>query len=179
MTQIEYKESPGSRLGNKQAAIYGSRLNELVEKRGFITPKIVVEDAKNTHSPLHDYFDWNDTNAAENWRLTQARELIRFVSITVVSDEKPTIRQFFSITPTKDMNTKELRVYVPVSTVMSNKSSRTEVIAYALRELDGWTQRYSQYSELFGVIKAIKTRMKTVNAEHSHRRGVACRSAAR
>lgn len=164
MEATDYIPSVGSRLSKKQAVVFGNRLSEISEKRGFITPKIVVKDAESKSSPLHSYFDWNDTIAAKRWRIEQAKYLLRTISVTIVSENKPAIRHFFSITPTKEMKTDEIRVYVPVSAVMSNKDSRKEVIAYALRELEGWTQRYSQYSELFGVIKEIKARMKKVKA---------------
>ena len=158
MVQVECKFKPtlGATFGKKRAAIYGTRLSELVEKNGFITPGIVVEDARNARSPLHDFFDWDNTVAAEKWRIVQARSLIMHVSITVVSENKPTIRQFFSVTPTKEMNTDEIKVYIPIGDVMNNEKQREEVIKYAKRELEGWTLRYAQYSELFGVIKAIK-----------------------
>lgn len=51
--------------------------------RGKLTPAAVVEDARDKRSPLHHYFTWNDSEAAEQWRLEQARQLIRSVKITV------------------------------------------------------------------------------------------------
>lgn len=49
-----------------------------------ITPKMVVDDARNPESPLHDLFDWDDAVAAERWRITQARVVLRRVSLVIV-----------------------------------------------------------------------------------------------
>lgn len=63
----------------KQRAIK-ERLRELEDhNNGTLTPEVVVEDAKNPSSVLHDYFEWDDHKAAKEYRLDQARELIRSV----------------------------------------------------------------------------------------------------
>jgi len=63
----------------------------LEDSKGRITPKQVLETAKDKKSPLHSYFEWDDTEAAYKWRIEQARELIRRVKIEIVIEEK-TIR---------------------------------------------------------------------------------------
>lgn len=44
---------------------------------GIISPRDVVDAAKNEASPLHPYFEWDDSVAAEKFRLGQARTLMR------------------------------------------------------------------------------------------------------
>jgi hypothetical protein len=50
-----------------------------LERRGLLQPFDVVEAARDPGSPLHDSFEWNDSVAAERYRLEQARRLIRTV----------------------------------------------------------------------------------------------------
>lgn len=160
---IKYKASDGARLSDAQAAKYGSRINHLSEKEGFVTPEMVLEDAKNKNSPLHDYFDWNDREAAASWRIEQAKYLIRHIVVTIINDEKPeTIRQFYSITPTSEMKSDAPRVYVTLDSVLSDVDKRKEVIGYALRELEGWKARYKQYSELSGLIEILDDEIRKV-----------------
>lgn len=66
---------------NKRFAIQ-DRLRQINDERGDMTPALVVEDARDPDSPLHDQFDWSDTAAACKWRLHQARCLIRTVHYT-------------------------------------------------------------------------------------------------
>jgi hypothetical protein len=53
-----------------------------------IDPEDVVDVAKDPSHPLHDAFEWDDTEAARQYRLEQARYLIRAVRI-VVEDTEP------------------------------------------------------------------------------------------
>ena len=161
-TDPKYSSMAGARFNNKEAGVYGARLSMLAAQRGYLTPRIVVEDARNTESPLHSYFDWNDEVAAEAWRIEQAKYLIRNISITVSTDKTPQVRHFFSVTPSANMHVSEPKVYVTMDNVISNAGRRIEVVEYALRELEGWTVRYSQYSELFGVSKEIMKEISKV-----------------
>jgi len=54
-----------------------------LERRGRLTPEEVVDEARDPDSPLHRYFEWDDSAAAEAWRLNQARSMIRWVHATV------------------------------------------------------------------------------------------------
>lgn len=66
-----------------------ARLKKLADLGGGrLTPDSVVEDAKSPRSPLHDWFEWDDTEAAHQWRLTQARELIRSVRVEVQTEHR-------------------------------------------------------------------------------------------
>ena len=46
---------------------------------GVFTSKQVLELARPKNSPIHQYFDWDDSHAAELYRLEQARQLIQCV----------------------------------------------------------------------------------------------------
>lgn len=61
---------------NANRAKIQARLKWLA-KNGEITPEQVVEDARPVDSPLHPYFEWNDSLAAHNWRIEQARRLLQ------------------------------------------------------------------------------------------------------
>lgn len=45
----------------------------------------VLADARDEASPLHGYFEWDDTAAAEAHRLSQASALIRRVKVQVIT----------------------------------------------------------------------------------------------
>jgi len=54
-----------------------------LERDGRLLPADVVNAARPTNSPLHPHFDWDDSSAAEKYRLDQARTLIRSVQTEV------------------------------------------------------------------------------------------------
>jgi hypothetical protein len=61
----------------------------LERDNGRLLPVDVVEAARPEDSPLHSRFEWDDTEAAVKYRLSQARALIRTVKIDVVVHEIP------------------------------------------------------------------------------------------
>jgi hypothetical protein len=52
-----------------------------------VTAKDILDDARHPGSPIHDHFEWNDTVAAEKWRLQQAAALIISVRVRFVTAE--------------------------------------------------------------------------------------------
>lgn len=60
-----------------------------LERDGRLLPADVVEAARDPASPLHSHFEWNDSAAAEKYRLDQARTLIRSVKIEVTVRDVP------------------------------------------------------------------------------------------
>ncbi len=64
-------------------------LIKLHREKGELTPRLVVDEAKKKTEigkALHSYFNWDDANAADNFRLEQARKLIRYVTISVIHE---------------------------------------------------------------------------------------------
>lgn len=53
-----------------------------------LTARAVVADASDPSSPLHSYFEWDDSVAAKNYRMEQARRLISHVSVEIRTDTR-------------------------------------------------------------------------------------------
>lgn len=64
-------------------------LGRLEHPNGDLDPADVVEAARDPASPLHPFFEWNNDEAAEQWRIGQARLLIRRVKIQVTVHDVP------------------------------------------------------------------------------------------
>jgi hypothetical protein len=77
-------------------------IEALESRSGKLSPLDVVEAARAKDSPIHGCFDWDDTEAANKWRLEQARELIRRVKIEIQYEET-TIR---TVKYVRDLNEK-------------------------------------------------------------------------
>lgn len=65
---------------------------------GLLHAQAVVEAARAASSPLHGYFTWDDDEAAEAYRLGQARQLIRSYRVRVIQGDRnePSVRQYFA-----------------------------------------------------------------------------------
>lgn len=58
-------------------------IRSLEDTHGRLTPDAVLEAARDPESPLHECFTWNDSVAAHEHRLDQARRLITSVTLQV------------------------------------------------------------------------------------------------
>ena len=52
---------------------------------GTISPEVIVNEAAKVDNPLHQYFQWDDEKAANNYRLQQARVLINNIEVEIIS----------------------------------------------------------------------------------------------
>ena len=96
-------------------------LMRLAMKHKALTPRIVLEAARDPANPLHAAFDWDDHDAAEKWRLHQARSLIR--SVRVVVEELETRPMFVHVSSGAG--------YQPLPVVVKNPSLFTQALAEA------------------------------------------------
>ena len=71
------KTEPGEQ--KRKLAAIKKRLSELNAKHGHLTAEMVLNDARDPRSPLHDRFEWDDSTAAEAYRIIQARVLIKTI----------------------------------------------------------------------------------------------------
>lgn len=63
-------------------------INDLYAKYGEVTASKLVETAKAKSSPIHDQFEWDNDKASHEYRLIQARRIIKVTPVTYVYPEK-------------------------------------------------------------------------------------------
>ena len=146
-----FKAKAGSKFNNSQAQVIGERLTE----KGMFKPEEVVTDATDEDSPLHPFFEWDDTEAARQHRISQARRMVASVQIVIKGPhEKERTRAVQSIDI--KIEDKMQRRYIPMAVVVNSPEMADQVVDRALCELRGWKKRYEQYAELFTpVLQAI------------------------
>ncbi len=147
---MSYKWKGGARLsGNPETA--GERLESIRTKhKGRLTPAMVVEDAHKKRSPLRDYFEWNDTEAAVQFRIVQAQELIR--SIVVVYENAPDakpVRAFVTVIRDDEPS------YTSIEHAMSEPELYQQVLNRAKSEARTFAAKYADLQEFAAVIAAI------------------------
>lgn len=167
---VTYRPAPGASFGKKDAAVIGRRLEELEQEAGGsgVTPTAVVDDARSATSPLHRYFTWDDAEAAQAHRLWQARSLLNHL-VVVVKDggREVETKGWHSVRITPAGEEEAERSYASVATVAVSEELREQVVANALRELNYWTLRYSQYQELQALVRAINKAKRQTPVQYS------------
>lgn len=149
------------KYSEKDSKIIASELKKIQQSQSVITPKLVVQVAEDESSPLHKYFEWNNTNAAERYREWQARSLILSVYL-VDSDEENAVpvRAFVNLKPEDDDEFIPDQGYVFTPSISSKANYQAQVLEYAKSQLVGWRNKFGAYKEFFGVVSAIDSVVK-------------------
>lgn len=151
------------KLSLKQSKIVASELRKIEQEYSVITPAIVVERAAPPRNPLHGYFEWDDSVAAEQYRLWQARQLI--AKVYIVPSDAPAsepVRAFVNVydeTDNEDFAGAD-QGYVWTPGLDSKPNYKRQVLAYAQQQLMLWRKKFGAYKEFFGVVREIDSLSK-------------------
>lgn len=140
------KDADPQKVGEAIAAV-------VVASKTEFHPKLVVDSARDENSPLHPHFDWDDTVAAEKWRVEQARDLIRCIVADDGSKNEPT-RAFLSIADTSGTS------YRTVQEVRSSADLQQRLLAGAERDLEAFTARYRALKDVCAIVETAKSAVK-------------------
>ena len=104
------------------------------------TPEEVLEKAKDPDSELHKCFEWDDTKAAHQYRLQQARMVMR--NLVFVSEKKEEqVSAFYALTFEKSE-------YHPTVLIMQKPNEYAALLEKAKGELDSFKKKYHMLKEL-------------------------------
>ena len=95
MANTYLSKRDSGKVREKKSVVIEQELDRLVEEHGTITPQMVLEEGRDSKSPLHKFFEWDDTKAAEKYRLAQAYAMIQatkfVVFLNTTSKEPPQV----------------------------------------------------------------------------------------
>lgn len=129
-----------------KAQVAGEEIERIEAKHGAVTPQILVDESKDDTAVLHKLFEWDDEKAAEKYRLSQAGNIIRNLTVTVadIKTNKPvTVRAYVSTQSEHD----EKSFYISTGRAFKVPETREAVIAQALRELREFQRKYGALVE--------------------------------
>lgn len=135
------------KVGPKQRAVEALRKIAAAHGGSLRAPD-VVEAARPASHPLHGRFEWDDTKAAHQHRLWQARHLIRMV-FEVVEGTETEAPVFYSLTTDRAAET-----YRPLATILTDDDLYVQLLADAVAELKAMQARYRMLKELRPVFLA-------------------------
>ena len=138
-------------------------LNQLAEQHGGkVQPQQVVEFAKDESTALHNAFEWDDSEAAEKYRLHQARHLLRVHVRMVLPNGKPeNVRAFVSLSDDR----KSREGYRPLVNVLGDEQMRRALVIDAISELRAFERKYKHLDELANIFAAVREVEKEVAQE--------------
>lgn len=149
-----YHAAPGAPFSEKEAPVVGTELERLAAARGVDLPALptseVVKAAKSPDSPLHKFFTWDDTQAATQYRLAQARNLINHIRVEIKYRDRPEQTRFLlpGLVNVRTAESPNGRAYVPITSALVNEAWLAQLAAEALRQQRHWLERYQNYRML-------------------------------
>jgi hypothetical protein len=125
--------------------------DELIEAYGEkFTPHQVLDLARDPETELHKCFLWDDSAAAEKWRLHQARQVCQSFTIVVQQRDKKEPQQFRLV-----QHDREDQVYRPIIYSVRDSEQYARLLRQAKDELASFRKRYKCITELESVIDEI------------------------
>lgn len=129
---------------------------------GILKPEEVVEAAKPRTSPLHRCFTWDDDAAAHQWRLEQARRLLRvFVHIVDDGDKRIESRVFVALSSDRP----DGGGYRALADVLEDEDLRQVLLHDAYDDMARFRRKYVDLKELAEVFDAMSTAQRRMLAK--------------
>ena len=105
--------------------------------------------SKRKYPSLHSRFEWDDTRAAHQHRLKQAREM--FVEVLVIINDSGPVQAFISL---ESDQKKPGGGYRETVAVLSDRELRDELLQQVMDEFDYWREKYKHLKELAPIFAA-------------------------
>lgn len=131
----------------KADAQQAGQVCEQLEQTGGLTAKRLLDASRPEDAPLHDEFEWNDSEAAEKYREQQARHIIN--SLTIVVEEKPVTRAFVNIRVAGP-------AYESINVIVQQQDKYAALLDQCKKELQAFLKKYNSIKELAPVADAAK-----------------------
>lgn len=145
-----FKEKPlliqNAKIANAQRV--GEALTEIKNrtKGAKFNSGTVLNAARDRKNYLHQFFEWNNTVAADKYRKDQARELIACIDIIDTADKKRAPAFISLITRTG-------REYHTVKEVLSSSSLAALMLKQLEAEMENMEVRLMQYAEIAQAVR--------------------------
>lgn len=129
-------------------------MSDLEAEHGAVMPAEFVERSRPADALTHDLFEWDDSAAAESYRLSQARRVISSIKVTFHEHER-VAPAFLSVKLRPVGDNLPVRGYVTTQRAMSDQYMRAQVLDEARKQLLAWRTRYQHLQELSDVFAKI------------------------
>ena len=168
-----------------KAQTVGKALEEIEKSGTEVTAQSFLDYSRDEASETHDMFEWDDSVAAEKYRLSQATNIICHLEVTEEwYENEPTEVELEerSVEPSQSTYFKSAYVnvaqrssvsqkanYVPLKKALNDDEMRMRVLDNALMSLHAFERSYAFLEEMALVIDAIHKTDDAVNKTRSEK----------
>jgi len=150
---MRFQWRDGSRVRGITAEAAAKRI-EFLRKRlkRDVRPDDILKDAKHADSPLHPAFDWDDSVAAQKWRIHQAGHILMSVEIVPKQgdDEGEPVRAFVRV-----QRGESKPAYCGIVEAMNDPSIKEQLMRTLESEAKNFADRARRYKRFAKIVEAI------------------------
>lgn len=146
---IVAKWSAGARY-SADAQKCAEEIMEICDDIGSASPNEILDKARDGSTELHKCFTWNDTEAAEKYRLHEARMLV--CKLVIKEKEVPTDRPEVRVFYKSDTESG----YKPTELIVQNEDEYKVLLKRAKMELESFKRKYAMLRELQELFELIE-----------------------
>ncbi len=118
------------------------------QHKGILNPEDVLQVAESKTNVLHSLFDWNDKTAGHQWRLQQARNLIRVCVQFIETGDYEPLKIWVQLSS-------DPKGYRALTNVLANEDLKNILLVDAFNEMKLFRDKYYKLKELSEVFKAM------------------------
>ena len=155
MAAVEYESlDEANRIKERKQQVIEAEIDKLSSSLGHVpTAEELLRAATSRNHPLHKYFTWDNSLAANRWRLDEARRMLQIVQVVahIQADraQPVRVRKFVLINKTEPMRLR--------NEALSEPSDREKMTARAITELRSWCRRYIDLPEVDSIRNALES----------------------
>ena len=161
----QYEWNPDYKLSIDPNTV-GGVLEEIEARDGGVTAVAFLEASRPDGSPTHSVFEWNDSKAAESWRLHQSRTTINALRVTYTNSKGEDVKVSAFI-KTSEVNTRT--VYENIQDALSNEEKKEIVLARIKNELDSFIIRNQHIEELADLLEEASKKVRKKGAKNGRK----------
>ena len=137
---------------SKRKKIIKEAIDFIYERDGIVKPEAVLGYAEPEDSPIHKYFEWEDSKAATMYRLNQAMHLIVEVTVEYAGGER---QAYHNVVVELSEGIRE-QGYFPVEVVTSDEDKYRSAVAALVADLRSLQKKYEELQEMKELINVEK-----------------------
>lgn len=152
------------------AQTVGKALESIEEKEGKVTSASFLEYSRPETSETHSMFEWDDSIAAEKYRLRQSAAIIGQIEVHIeyIDNQEEInpveINAIPAFVNVAGKSPKASATFVNVVTAVDNKNMWKQVVQNAVAELSAFKRKYSRFKEFEKIIKDIEELERSITA---------------
>ena len=163
----KYVFRPGFHIRSVTPGDAWHELNRIRESRdGQLHARDVVDESRPNDAPLHPVFEWDDAEAAEQYREHQARTLIRSVKVVVEAQLGEPPRQVRAFV-------RDESGYASAADVAMDEDRRDRHVRYLLGQMQAAANELEEFRALCASFEGASAYVRRLRTEFDNRPGLA------